>query len=136
MKVEQRIERQPVVPGPFQEGVDYEVKNMVVILTASRYAPGMFRRLAELLRERIPKVDSPWEQWQLSDNLEDTLQLVLFTGTYMDRAKRATAEKAMEEVTGAAPSARAEYWNLEAMRRVVHGNAQAARDAKEEQQAA
>lgn len=126
------------------------VRVPMVILESMNYKPGNFRRLSELLVERVPKSDAP-HQWQLCDDFESSLLLVLFPSVHQDSERYDAAERAFKDVTGAEPRLRLQTWHLERwwldghakppakgdrVSRAVHGNAQAARDAKEEVQAA
>jgi|SRR5690606_6028741 len=83
----------------------------MVVLQSPQYDPGMFRKLADLLPQRLPKMDSP-RSWQLSDDLESSLMLALFPVIHTDRELYGIAEKTFREVTGAEPYVWLQTWHL------------------------
>lgn len=120
-----------------EEQLNYETRHMVVIMESTKYERGMFRQLADELSERIPRDESVhrFKQWQLSDDLESTLHLVLFPSVAFSADKRLEAEEAFTRVTGAPPKVRAAYWNLDGLERVAGHLGSPAPEAAQEQAA-
>lgn len=77
------------------------VKTPVMMLEAERYEGGMFRRLGDRLKLELPKPAGEKRlSWQLQDDLEESLILLLFPAVYEDHDKLRTALLAFEAETG------------------------------------
>lgn len=98
----------------------------VMVMEATRYSHGMFREASERLISAVPKYDGDGDRsWQLSDNLEDDLRLVLFPSVYEDANRLAAAHAAFRGATGAPVKEYMQTWDMTpsplAQRRSVAG---------------
>ncbi len=85
----------------------------VLVLTATRYERGMIRAVDDRLRASVPRLESDGKRvWQLSDNLEDDLRLVLFPCVHSDSRRLAAAVAAFEEATGAPAHEAMQVWDM------------------------